>query len=375
MRLLWTELDRFRNLKKQKVYLHPRFNLLVGRNGQGKTNFLEAVGYLGTLKSFRSANRFEMIEHGADMCRVAGRFENGQTDWIASFSLAHGGRTQFLDDKKISSPDKYLNWSGIVSFIPEDVALVSGSPSSRRKAVDRAIFQNTDGYAVEYRKFLRVLRNRNALLRNPNASHEEWKSWTRSLSGAASLIVRNRVRLLSGISPHMERIGKELGLDGKLTLNYLPSFRLESNASKESITEALYESFMGAKKRDMEARHTTVGPHRDDIIFILGGQSLARYGSQGQKRAAILAFKLSVAQVLKNTRGTYPLVLLDDVASELDETRRKALGTLISEIDAQFVVTTTGDDYMFLSDRKGYVMTVEDGKIERIEKQGEQKLG
>ncbi len=316
-----------------------------------------------------------MIEHDADMCRVAGRFENGQTGWTASFSLAHDGRTQFLDEKRIPSPDKYLGWSGIVSFIPEDVALVSGSPSSRRKAVDRAIFQKTDGYAVEYRKFLRVLRNRNALLRNPRASHEEWKSWTRSLSGAASLIVRHRVRLLSEISPHMERIGKDLGLDGKLTLDYQPSFRLENNASKEDVTEALYEGFLIAKKRDMDARHTTVGPHRDDICFVLGGQSLARYGSQGQKRTAILTFKLSIAQVLKDTRGTYPLVLLDDVASELDETKRRALGTLISEIDAQFVVTTTGDDYMFLSDRKGYVMKVEDGKIEKTGNEGEQNFG
>jgi len=371
MRLLWAELDRFRNLKKQKVYLHPRFNLLVGGNGQGKTNFLEAVGYLGTLKSFKSASRLEMIEHGADMCRVTGRFENVLTSWTASFSLAHDGRAQFLDEKKIPSPDEYLRWSGVVSFIPEDVGLVSGSPTSRRRAIDRAIFQKTDGYAVEYRKFLRVLRNRNALLRSPNTSDKELKSWTRSLSGVASGIIRHRVGFLSEINPHMERIGKELGLDGKLTLNYLPTFRLESNASKEDITEALDKGFMDGKTRDMKACHTTIGPHRDDISFFLGGQSLARYGSQGQKRAAVLAFKLSVAKSLKDTRGSYPLVLLDDVASELDETRRKALGSLITDIDAQFVVTTTGDDYMFLSDRKGYVMIVKDGKIEKVTNEGD----
>ncbi len=312
-----------------------------------------------------------MIEHGADMCRVTGRFENTLTGWTASFSLAHDSRDQFLDEKKIPSPDEYLRWSGIVSFIPEDVGLVSGSPSSRRKAIDRAIFQKTDGYAAEYRKFLRVLRNRNALLRNPGASKEEWKSWTRSLSGAASVIIKHRVGLLSEINPHMERIGKELGLDGKLSLDYLPTFCLESNASKEDITEALDKGFMDAKTRDMEACHTTVGPHRDDISFFLGGQSLARYGSQGQKRAAVLAFKLSVAKTLKDKRGSYPLVLLDDVASELDETRRRALGSLITEIDAQFVVTTTGDDYMFLSDRKGCVMTVKDGKIEKIGNKGD----
>lgn len=365
MRLLWTELNRFRNLKRQKVILHPHFNLLIGRNGQGKSNFLEAVGYLGTLKSFRSATRSEMIQHGAGICRVSGKFANGASSWLAAFSLTPEGRSQFLEDKKITSPEEYLRWSGVVSFAPEDVSLVSGSPAGRRKALDRAVFQWVDGYFTDYRKFLKVLKNRNALLRSRAGSRRELDSWSRELAKTAALVVHKRADILKALGPHMKNAGQELGLDGELSLQYLPTFCFESTSVGDIYT-AVLEGLLEAEAADREVGHTTIGPHRDDVVFTLAGTSLARFGSQGQKRSAVLAFKLSIAQVLRESRGSFPLILLDDVASELDETRRKALGKMIMEIDAQFLVTTTGDDYMFLSEKRGYVMTVENGEVKRV---------
>jgi len=373
MKLLWTELNNFRNLKGQKVNLHPRFNLLVGRNGQGKSNFLEAVGYLGTLKSFRSATRSEMIQRGADVCRVSGKFMNGTSDWLASFALAPDGRSQFVDDKKIISPEEYLRWSGVVSFVPEDVSLVSGSPAGRRRALDRAVFQWVDGYSAEYRRFLRVLKNRNALLRSRAGTRQELDSWSSELAKAAAPVVRRRVEILEALEPYLKQTGAQLDLDGNLTLQYLPTSRPGATSLQEAAA-AVLESLTKAEGTDRKAGHTTVGPHRDDVVFNLAGNSLARYGSQGQKRSAVLAFKLSVAQVLQESRGSFPLILLDDVASELDETRRKALAKMITDIKAQFVVTTTGDDYMFLSEKEGYVMSVENGMVRRVSEQGGQDI-
>ena len=238
MRLQWVELDLFRNLKRQKIDLHPRFNLLLGPNGQGKTNFLEAIGYLGTLRSFRSAGRNEMICRGEKLCRVSGQIITGNLEEKISFALGRKERAQFIDDQKISSPEKYLQSVNAVHFIPEDVNLVSGPPSWRRRVIDRAVFSVVPGYVAEYRRYLSALRNRNALLRKKHHSDKEVSSWNSILVDTGSILIRRRWDVILDINKRMTVFGKALGLGEDLHLKYFTSFpfSLEKENGGSSIS-------------------------------------------------------------------------------------------------------------------------------------------
>jgi len=389
MRLQWVDLDHFRNLEPQKLQLHPRYNLLLGRNGQGKTNFLEAVGYLGSLRSFRGAGRSEMIRHRESMCRVSGSVTSGGLEKTLAFALTRKERTQFLDDRKVSSPEKYLQALKIVHFIPEDVGLVGGSPAWRRRVIDRAVFEVTPHYVSEYRKYILVLRQRNALLRKGGASAAELKSWNHALASSGAILVERRQQLIKNVSPVMEKLGERLGLGGGLGLTYIASHRRDGAEGgrrdpaarknsptreppdEESIERSILECLIDLAEREVRSGHTMAGPHRDNIIFTLGKEDmntdLARYGSQGEKRSAVLAFKLALAFIFHRMIGTWPLILLDDVASELDEVKREALGSIIRGTQAQFFISTTGEEYMFLPAEDGKIFQVTDGRLEPFE--------
>jgi len=389
MRLQWVDLDRFRNLGRQKVQLHPRYNLLLGQNGQGKTNFLEAVGYLGSLRSFRAAGRSEMIAHHESMCRVSGGVASEGSEKEISFALTRKGRTQFLDDRKVKSPERYLQALKIVHFIPEDVGLVGGSPTWRRRVIDRSVFEVTPHYVSEYRKYLLVLRQRNALLRKGEASAAELRSWNHALASSGAILVERRQQLIEDINPAMKELGERLGLGRGLGLTYLASHTGTGAGEKHrdviagkdgparepgpddgSIAGSILEALVDLAKREARSGHTLAGPHRDNIIFTMekgdANTDLARYGSQGQKRSAVLAFKLALAVIFHRRIGTWPLILLDDVASELDETRRKALGSIIRETQAQFFISTTGEEYMFLPTEDGKIWMVEEGCLKPL---------
>ncbi len=374
MRLVRADLEQFRNLVTQTVNLHPHYNLLVGKNGQGKTNFLEAIGFLGTLKSFRAASRAEIIREGSDVCRVSSVIRGRGMARSASFSLTRRGRVQFLDEKKIDSPEEYLTAVRVVSFIPEDVSLVSGPPSRRRKIIDRSVFEVWPEYVRDYRQYLRVLRQRNALLRRKDFMEEELKSWNQSLAECGATLVRKRIMLLAKINPIMEEVNNTLDLERGTHLRYKPSFMkaidspgmLDQNSS--GLTEAILGKLEEVQDREKEVGHTTVGPHRDNIVFTACGErDMGRYSSQGQKRGAVLSFKLALARVIREARGAWPLVLLDDVASELDSVKRKALGSLIRSMDAQFIISTTAEEPQFLDRQEGYVFRVENGLLERLQ--------
>jgi DNA replication and repair protein RecF len=387
MRLKWVDLDCFRNLENQKTELHPRYNLLLGRNGQGKTNFLEAVGYLGSLRSFRSAGRSEMIRKSERLSRISGGVISEGSHRTLTVALTTKERTQFLDEKRVTSPEDYLQVLKTVHFIPEDVGLVSGSPSWRRKVIDRAVFEVIPQYVTEYRKYLLTLRQRNALLRRGVNSAAELGSWNSALASSGATLVERRLSLINSLNPLMAELGDKLGLGEGLGLVYTASFDLDGLKSgslfvaadgeaeslyrepdAEPIRERILESLAVVSDRETRSGHTLVGPHRDKIFFALdtmgGSKDLARYGSQGQKRSSVLAFKLALAINLHRTKGVWPIILLDDVASELDAVRRKALGKIIRSTGAQFLISTTGEEYMFLPADEGKIFQVREGRLE-----------
>jgi DNA replication and repair protein RecF len=330
-----------------------------------------------------------MIGHRESMCRVSGGVDSEGLEKVLAFALTRKGRTQFLDDRKISSPEEYLQALKIVHFIPEDVGLVGGSPTWRRKVIDRSVFEVTPHYVSEFRKYLLVLRQRNALLRKGEVSEAELKSWNHALASSGAILVERRQQLIEDVNPVMKKLGERLGLGKGLSLTYLASHRRngvrdkcqDSISEKDapageqasdggSIAAGILETLIDLAEREARSGHTLAGPHRDNIIFTLAKDDtnidLARYGSQGQKRSAVLAFKLALAVIFHRRIGAWPLILLDDVASELDERRRRALGNIIRGTQAQFFISTTGEEYMFLPAEEGKIWMVEEGMLNPV---------
>ncbi len=322
------------------------------------------------------------------MCRVSGELLSGNLEKILSFSLDHRGRTQFSDDRRVSSPEKYLMSVGTVHFVPEDVGLVGGPPAWRRKVLDRGIFETRPGYWSEYRRFLVALRQRNALFRKGYVAPEEKEGWDHALAETGSWIIKRRWELLGILNPEIMALGKKLGLGDGVFLRYQPSFetapaapdlpeagRSEWSAGSEKdqeterklLVEKMLEALSRVKDRELKNRHTLVGPHRDGITFCLKGTGppldLARYGSQGQKRGAVLALKLGLARTIANARGEWPLVIMDDVSSELDGDRRAALGGILEAMDAQVFVSATRPDDMILGAGEAYSWKVLEGTL------------
>lgn len=327
-----------------------------------------------------------MIRRGESMCRVSAGIVSRGIEKQISFSLSSRERVQFVDELKVPSPERYLQAVNTIHFIPEDVNLVSGPPSWRRKVVDRSVFETVPVYVSEYRRYLSALRQRNALLRKGCPSREEMAGWNRALADTGAVIIKRRWDLILAVNEKMSKVGETLGLGGNLRIEYLMSFRLaaegKSGRSLEGpvdlqlmretgcreIGERFLEGLSRESGKELKTGHTLAGPHRDGIQFFAGEREsaldLARYGSQGQKRSAVLAFKMSIAAVVADFHGEWPIMILDDVASELDDQRRKALGDLVREMKAQFFISTTGQEYMFLPADEGKIWTVNHGLLE-----------
>ena len=338
-----------------------------------------------------------MIGHGETMCRISGELQTGDMEKTLSVTLNHRGRTQFIDDQKISSPEQYLQSVRVVHFIPEDVGLVGGSPSWRRKVIDRSVFETWPGYTGEYRRYLMALRQRNALLRRGQSSREEKEGWDQALADTGSVLVKRRWDFLRTINPAMKKVGEYLGFGDGLHLAYFPSYSKEKDREgaglrnlpvqsgsvtedgRRMIAQGIIKGVHRESDREARAGHSLIGPHRDGVLFFTGGpknpQDLARYGSQGQKRSAVLAFKIALATVLAETRGEWPLVILDDVSSELDDYRRKALGQLVREMKAQFFISATGEEFMFLPAEEGHIWKVNNGKLEKFTREKNIRTG
>jgi DNA replication and repair protein RecF len=365
MRLIQAELERFRNLKQQRLSFHPRCNLVVGRNAQGKTNLLEAIGYLGGLRSFRGAGRRDLIRRGEEWCRVSGEIEAGKVRRELCFTLDQRGRTQAADGRRIPIAE-YLDAAPLVSFIPEDVGVVAGGPARRRRLLDRSILELHPEYLAEYRRFHLALRHRNALLRRRgDGVDKELAGWGTALAETGSFVLQRRLALLSALAPRLAELGRELGLAEGLALSYRPSCPLPREEERAALEQALRTGVESGVARERAAGCTLTGPHRDDLVFLHGERDLAREGSQGQKRGAVLVFKLAQAMLMGEVRGRFPLVLLDDVASELDAPRRAALGRLVESFPAQFFITATGDGPS-LPAAEGAVFRVAEGGVERL---------
>ncbi len=373
MHLRRLELEEFRSYRKLELDLPLEGMRIVGANASGKSTLLEAIAMLATTRSIRSTSERELIhwESGKDLgfppyARVLGTVSGRQGELVIEITLqADEGRPGLIRKqiKMGSRPRRAMDVVGMlraVLFSPEDVALVAGSPSGRRRYLDMTLSQLDAAYMRALSRYGRVLTQRNSLLKalgrervDPRSAHVAGQLgyWDGELIALGSAVIARRFTTVARLDEiARDRFRQLTGLE-TFSLQYGPSFplaSLESSTGRESLDDVQgvvsrqYEMHLEAARGDELRRGVSlVGPHRDDVSFALDGVDLATYGSRGQQRLGVIALKLAEATLMTEVGGEPPVLLLDDALSELDARHRSLLSTAVADTGGQVILTTT----------------------------------
>jgi DNA replication and repair protein RecF len=336
----------FRNLAAQELVFPSRITVIAGRNAQGKTSLLEAIFLLGHARSFRTA-RLEEVQAWESVSDVIveGEAETSAGALRARYEISGGKRRVFLNEKRVASAAHFYGRVKIVEFTPDDLFLVKGAPAERRRYLDRLLALKSPTFIEHSVLYHRALRNRNALLAS-GAGTKELESWTPTLIEHGRAISSARAELASFLAERMNQAYREL-LDAESSEAVSASYRGDYACESMSLRtiEDLATEYEARWGRDRLRRATTFGPHHDDLTLTLsnGGAiySARQVASQGQARCFALALKLLGIEFLRNSGEDSPIVILDDVESELDQGRRMALMEKILSLDSQVVLATT----------------------------------
>jgi DNA replication and repair protein RecF len=362
MRLQSIFLASFRNIRRAELEPAARFNILYGNNGQGKTNLLEAIYLLGTLKSFRLAKNGELITWGAPFTLVKGVVEQEGVIREIALAIERDGKRVRLDDKVISRPADFFGSLNVVVFSPDEMAMAKGGPELRRRYLDRAVFSGDPAYLILFHDYSRVLKNRNALLKKEDCG--DLDVWSEHLAEAGARLIARRVMYLRAIEVLLKDFYRAIaGCGEEAGIVYRPHLLDRERLLTEGATH-LREGLIRTAGEERRTGATAVGPHRDDVEFLLNGKALKQYASQGQQRSFILALKMAEIEYLRRKFASPPILLLDDMTSELDQERNRNLMAFLKEQQMQVFITTTSLQGISIDGIDNYTtFLVSDGEV------------
>lgn len=342
-------LRNFRNYSELSVEFAPGVNVLLGPNAQGKTNLLEAIYVLALARSHRTNSDKDLIGWEGSEAAIGGRVRKGVGDVPLELQFTKKGkkaRVNHLEQAKLS---QYIGHLNVVLFAPEDLDLVKGAPTVRRNFIDREFGQISPKYLYNASQYRNVLRQRNNYLRQLQTKQAKDLVYldvlTDQLIGFGGEILLARKVLLQKLEAAAQPIHESI-TDGKehLAFHYVSQVPLTELADLASVNAALQEKFAQQRSRELQQGTTLVGPHRDDLQFIVNDKNVQTFGSQGQQRTTALAVKLAEIDLMKEETGEYPVLLLDDVLSELDSTRQTHLLKTIQDRVQTFITTPSLND-------------------------------
>jgi DNA replication and repair protein RecF len=351
----------FRSYEAADVRLGPGLTVVSGRNGAGKTNLLEAIYFACTGRSCRTANEREVVRFGAELTRLELRCEDalGRHDVTVGFKPGDPKRLT-ADGATVEKLAGVEARPLVAVFLPDRLELVLGAPSLRRAHLDQVVAALWPARAGTRRSYSAALAQRNALLtsiRAGRASRASLPAWDAELARHGVALMADRAATVERLRPRFAEHAEGLGLEGEVELRYRPRSKVTDAAGLAAELAERVDS-------DLERGFTGHGPHRDDLAFRREGRELRAYGSRGQQRLGLLALLLAEREELGAERGSAPLLLLDDVMSELDAGRRQRLATLLRR-DGQAVITTT---------ELAHVPGAEEPDVERISIEGGRAL-
>jgi len=338
------EARSFRNLEPLNLTLHPKLNVLSGDNAQGKTNFLEAVFLVSGLGTFRGGRNEDMVRFEEEEALVRAEVQGPELTRVMEVRLAPRSRRLRLDGKAVRNAADFLGGLSVTTFCPEDLLLPRGSPGPRRRLLDRAVASVWPAYLNLLRDYQKVLRSRNHLLSDPAGPRGDMLSvYDEQLARLGAPLVAARTRYIKRLAPLVSQAYEEITRSGVMaTVAYHTDPALAAaGEGVEPLTEAMLRRLASGRAVDIARKRTCVGPHKDDLDLLLDGRTTRTFGSQGQVRSLVLSLRLAQIRDTRQMLGYDPILLLDDVSSELDPERTKYLFDFISEVDCQTLLTTT----------------------------------
>jgi len=323
----------------------PGLNVLAGSNAQGKSNLLEAIALLGTGKSFRTSREGEIVRSGMPSATLSGeaRLKAGTVRLSCSLNLgANGLRKVYAVNGRGVGYASYLGTLRVVTFVPAHLSLVTGAPAARRSLVNAALAQESPSYYAALAGYQKFLAQKNALLRGAIAPDEALlATYDERLIESGTKIILARRAFLAALDERARAVyrGWVGERDGALEIAYAPDVPVDV-PTVDGVAAAFADRLAHKRIAEVARRASLVGPHRDDVAFRLGGAALGAFGSQGQQRTAVLALKVAEYGVLEARAGEAPLLLLDDVLSELDPDRQEAFLHGVGSFEQAFITTT-----------------------------------
>ncbi|MDJ0924388.1 MAG: DNA replication/repair protein RecF [Acidimicrobiia bacterium] len=352
MHLAWLELSQFRSYQSLRFEPEPGVNVLIGRNGAGKTNVLEAIGYLSLQKSFRRTPDAALIQAGAERAIARGSFRDAGSSVDIAVEIPISGRRQVLvNEKRPQRLSDVAALAPVVAFLPDDLDVVKRGPALRREYLDDLGAQLVPTVGADQREYEKALRQRNTLLRQEgrNTDPMTLAVWDARLAEAGGRVLANRLRLLARLRDRLSEAYRTVGGEHETLLPSYSASWVEvgdipdfGNPNPESLESALLHALTERHQRDMETRATSAGPHRDDPSFSLEGREVRVRASQGEQRSVALSLRIVAYQLLNERHGRPPILLLDDVFSELDPGRADGVTALLPH--GQVFVTSARDD-------------------------------
>lgn len=359
----------FRNLHKLEVNFDSNVNIFIGKNAQGKTNLLEAIYFLALTRSHRTSNDSELINFTKEYANLSGEVHKSQIEIDLRVLITNKGKKVWINRLQQPKLSKYVGQLNAVLFSPEDLELVKGAPALRRRFMDQEFGQINAEYLYFSSKYRQVLNQKNNYLKKLSRGKVRDTLFldvlSDQLAGIAAEIIVRRYKFLNYLSHAAQDAYEHISLASeKLTIEYKPSVsEISSQDATEEIYRKVLDNFKKMKPAELKRGTTLSGPHRDDIIFKLDGKNAHLYASQGQQRSIALSVKLAEIQLVHNVTNEYPLLLLDDVMSELDHGRQSALLNYIHGKTQTFITTTDLEGISWEIIKKPRIYHVQNGEV------------
>ena len=351
----------WRNLAEVNFRFDDATNIFLGNNAQGKTNILEAINYASLLRS-RAGKEAELIRWGETAAILRIKFFKAGVSHELAIEISETRKRRILLDANPIRPRELIGKLNSVLFSPEDLFMFKGSPMTRRKFLDAQISQASPVYFLDLSKYTRLVEMRNALLkkiREGSAQIDELDLWDEQLAFAAEKVISKRLTSVFKLNFLANFMQRKISAEAE---NLSVVYNMRGLDSQENIAENFLKMLRERRDDDVRRGYTSRGAHLDDLKFLINGRELKLFGSQGQLRTATLALKLSELQFLKSETGEYPLLLLDDVMSELDSERREMLLEFLRHEKIQTLITATDRAY-FPTRIFGKIFLVKAGRL------------
>lgn len=335
------KLRDFRNYENEELEFSPYTNVIYGDNAQGKTNILEAVYLFSQGRSHRAKSDKELVRFGAEAARLELDFADCERGYSGQMQILKNGRKSVaVNHVHITKLSKLMNYLNVVMFSPEDLNIVKGSPNIRRRFIDSSLSQLYPSYLASLMEYNKILNQKNSLLKALRLSGRRedptLSVWNTQLAASGAKIMQARDSFVEEINSASAKIQTEISNEA-LEIKYLPSIKL--NSPDAAAIEGYFEE---RARREIDMGASQYGVQRDDIEIYVNGREARLFGSQGQQRTAALSMKIAQSEYIKDVKGEYPVLLLDDIMSELDINRRMYLSERIR--DKQVLITSTDTD-------------------------------